>query len=242
MFSLTDAFTLGISRIRMAGHQWSSTAVLGPLGPAGIDARPGQETGDWRLETPLLRAHLWGHRVVFVTQTWQLLQNVSCQLPSLTSRPGRTECQLRHAQCGPDRGRGSPCVLLSQPSRVIISHNGDLVRPPHPATWLEERERTGGNMWRNTLSPASQPSAALPVSSGRTARHQDLAVFSSPCTGCTNIISLLNIKLHYNSVVIHHWPLLRLSPTLSPPPTSANLGHLQNWDHSSHIQTGQYSP
>ena len=51
MFSLTDAFTLGISRIRMAGHQWSSTAVLGPLGPAGIDARPGQETGDWRLET-----------------------------------------------------------------------------------------------------------------------------------------------------------------------------------------------
>ena len=138
MFSLTDAFTLGISRIRMAGHQWSSTAVLGPLGPAGIDARPGQETGDWRplyseLTSPGVRTSCC-LVVYFVTQTCQLLQNVSCQLPSLTSRPGRTECQLRHAQCGPDRGRGSPCVLLSQPSRVIISHNGDLVRPPHPAT------------------------------------------------------------------------------------------------------------
>ena len=140
MFSLTDAFTLGISRIRMAGHQWSSADVLGRLGPAGIDARPGQETGDWRLETGdwrLLYSELTCEDIVlsyFVTQTWQLLQNVSCQLLSLTSRPGRTECQLRHAQCGPDRGHGSPCVLLSQPSRVIISHNGDLVRPPHPAT------------------------------------------------------------------------------------------------------------
>ena len=140
MFSLTDAFTLGISRIRMAGHQWSSADVLGRLGPAGIDARPGQETGDWRLETGDSSTQSSPVRtscclvVHFVTQTWQLPQNVSCQLPSLTSRPGRTECQLRHAQCGPDRGRGSPCVLLSQPSRVIISHNGDLVRPPHPAT------------------------------------------------------------------------------------------------------------